>query len=101
MAPLLAACGSAESAQKAEQLRRAIFETCIAMLNTKHLQTKDARDLIGKLLFEVYQWGWGATSRETALRKKKLSSPNNMLDIAIVHKSPFFTMVALNLPDGR
>ena len=51
--PLLATCGSAESAQQAQQLRRVVFETCVESLNTDNLQTQDAKDLIGKLLFEV------------------------------------------------
>ena len=43
----------ADSARQAQKLHRVIFETCIASLNTKNLQTKDAKDLLGKLLLEV------------------------------------------------
>ncbi len=52
VAPLLDACNSADSAEQGQQLRRIIFEACIASLKM-NLQTQDAKDLIVKLLFEV------------------------------------------------
>ena len=36
-----------------EPQRRVIFELCIQALNNELLQTMDARDITGKLLFEV------------------------------------------------
>lgn len=47
---LLAAC----SADTAEPQRRAIFETCIDVINQEKLTSLVTKNVIGKLLFEVH-----------------------------------------------
>lgn len=41
------------AADSAEPQRRVVFETCITALNGERLQSQVAKDIIGKLLFEV------------------------------------------------
>lgn len=41
------------AADSAEAQRRVVFETCITALNGERLHSQVAKDIIGKLLFEV------------------------------------------------